>query len=592
MTTLWQIQVHAGQPERNLENIAQMAKNTPEWWLLVLPEMAVPWYMIGDRWNSTTYMQECREFNDDILKILEERNITWIWWNIDFDESKKNEDGSMRKYNTAFVGQWGKIVAKQYKNLLPNYRMFDDKRYFTSLKTLAEEEWQELSEYYKPIELEIDWVKTKVSILICEDIWNINGDYNTDPVQLVKSHNPDLIIVPSASPFGLNKFDMRSRVLKAASKDTTLAYVNPIGTQNNGKNVFVFEWWSAIYKDGEIIRWVKDYTTDTEVTEEQNKTEIQQIYETTIYYIQEFFKNIGQEKVVIGLSGWVDSAVSAALCTIALGAENVTTINMPSKFNSDTTKDLARDCAKQMWVEYKIFPIQEIIDTKIKKITETTGKAPSDFEKQNIQARERWEILADLAANVGWVFTNNGNKDEVALGYATLYWDVSWALCTLWDLHKTQVYDLAKYINKIHGEMIPQWIIDIIPSAELWDDQNIDEGEWDPFDYEFVGKLNKALIEKKLEPYDILKMYHEGTLETGIDLPKDVNSYFPTSKEFIENLEDVWKRFQINFFKRVQSPPILTVSKSSFGFEFRESQNWVYFSRKYKALKEEILKNK
>ncbi|MCH2189170.1 NAD(+) synthase [Candidatus Gracilibacteria bacterium] len=592
MITLGQIQVHAGQPERNLDNIAKMAEQTPEGGLLILPEMAVPGYMIGDRWNSTSYIQECHEFNEDILDILEARNITGIWGNIDFDETKKNEDGTIRKYNAAFVGQGGKVVAKQYKTLLPNYRMFDDKRYFTSLKTLAEEEGKDLIEYYQPIEIEIDGVKTRVAVLICEDIWNINGDYGIDPLEMTKSYNPDLIAVTSASPFGLNKFDMRSRVLKNASKNTKLAYVNPIGIQNNGKNVFVFEGGSAIYENRKIKQGVKDYTTNTSTNIEQEKSEIEQIYETTIYYIQEFFKNIGQTKVVIGLSGGLDSAVSAALCTIALGAENVTTVNMPSRFNSDTTKDLAKECAQNLGVDYKIFPIQEIIDTKIQKITQTTGKIPTDFEKQNIQARERGEILSDLAANIGGVFTNNGNKDEVALGYATLYGDVSGALCTLGDLYKTQVYDLARYINTKHGEMIPQGIIDIIPSAELGEDQNVDEGEGDPFNYEFVGKLNQALIEKKCEPYDILEKYSSGTLQKYLDLPENIDTYFPTAEAFSENLEDIWTRLQINFFKRVQSPPILTISKSSFGFEYREAQNGVYFSRKYEELKKQILENK
>ena len=591
MIKLWQMQVHAGQPERNLESIKRMAGQTPERSLLLLPEMSIPGYMIWDRWNSNTYVEDCNGMNEEIMRILNNHGIAGIWWNIDYDSSKKNEDGRMRKYNTAFISQNGVLIWKQYKTLLPNYRMFDDKRYFTSLKTLAEEERKDIAEYYEPFEIEIDGVKTKVWVLICEDIWNINGDYNIDPVELIKAYNPELMAIVSASPFGINKFDMRSRVLKRASEWTKLAYVNPIGTQNNGKNVFVFEGWSAIYDDTNIVKWVKDYTEDVEVTEEQNKSEMDQILETTVYYIQEFFKNIWQTKVVIWLSWGLDSAVSASLCTLALWKENVITINMPSKFNSDTTKDLAKDLAERQWLEYKIFPIQDAVDLKIKQITEVTGKAPTDFDKQNIQARERGEILADLAANYWAVFTNNGNKDEIALGYATLYGDVSWALCTIWDLYKEQVEGLAEYLNEKHGGIIPQGIIDLIPSAELWGDQNVDEWEGDPFDYEYVWKLNKALIEEKQEPYDLLKKYQDWTLAEYLSLPKDISEYFVTPEEFIENLEDVWKRFQINFFKRVQSPPILTISKTSFWFEFREAQNGVYFGKKYQQLKKGILNN-
>ncbi len=584
------MQVYAWDPERNLKWVEEMAKKTPKWWLLILPEMCIPWYMIWDRWLRDSFVKECREINQRIIQILDENGIAWIWGNIDIDERKKNEDGSIRKYNTAFISQNWKLLGKVHKTLLPNYRMFDDKRYFTSLQTLAKEEQKPLEQYYKPIEIEINWVITKVSVLICEDIWNINGDYNIDPVKLTRKHSPDLIAVPSASPFGLNKFDMRNRILKKASRKGKLAYVNPIWQQNNWKNVFIFEWGSSIYENWKKLQWIKDYTKEENATIDEEKNELEQILETSIYYIREYMKNISQEKVVIWLSGWIDSALSAALCTIALWSKNVFTINMPSKFNSKTTKNLAQECAQKLWVEYKIFPIQESIDLKIKQITQTSWKAPTDFEIENIQARERWQILADMASNIWAVFTNNGNKDEIALWYATLYWDVAWAFCVLWDLYKTQVYELSKYINKKYGELIPQGIIDIVPSAELSDKQDVESWNWDPFNYEFTSKLNQALIEKKKEPADILDMYLKWELKEFLWIPQEISSYFENENKFIEEIEKIWNLLNINYFKRVQSPPILTISKSSFWFEYREAQNPVYFWEKYKKLKNLILK--
>jgi NAD+ synthase (glutamine-hydrolysing) len=271
----------------------------------------------------------------------------------------------------------------------------------------------------------------------------------------------------------------------------------------------------------------------------------------------------------------------------------VIAINMPSKFNSDTTKDLAKESATNLWIEYKVFPIQESVDLKKKQIQDISGIGVTNFNFENIQARERWQILADYAAHTWWVFTNNGNKTEVALGYATLYWDVAWSFCPIGDLYKTQVYALAKYINKKYGkEMIPEGIINIIPSAELSDNQNVDEWKWDPFNYEYTDKLLFKLVEKRYEPEDILKKYVDGTIKIDLGLENDIEEYFETPKAFIENLEDIFKRLEINFFKRVQSPPIFTISRKSFWFDFREAQNGVYYTRGYKKLKEKILQTK
>ena len=586
---LWQMQVEAWQPENNLKKAMEMIENTSEGWILVLPEMMIPWYMIWDRWLRDEYIEDCRSINEDIIQASGRKKITIVWWNIDFDETKKNEDGSIRKYNAAFMAANGKILWKRYKTLLPNYRMFDDKRYFTSLKQLAEEEWIDISEYYKPIETVIDGVKTKVSILICEDIWNINKDYAIDPLELTKQHNPDIIAVPSASPFWLNKSDMRRRVLENASKWTKIAYVNPIGTQNNGKNTFVFEWWSALYNDGELVEKIEDFSEDKIKTQEKEKEEIEQIFESTIYYIKEFLQNIGLKKVVIWLSWWVDSALSAALCSIALWKENVVAVNMPTRFNSKTTKNLAKDCAERLWIQYETISIEENVDLRIKQLYEYSNREVSSFNKENIQARERGKLLADMAWHEKAGFTNNGNKDETALWYATLYGDVAGALSILADLSKTQVYNLVKYINEKYWEIIPQWIIDIVPSAELSDKQDVEAWEWDPFDYEFVGKINQAFVEKKKEPADILEMYKKGILKSFLWLPKDILDYYENSLEFIKDLEKLWKLMNINYFKRVQSPPIATISKSSFWFDFREAQNWLYYTRKYRKLKQEIL---
>lgn len=588
---LWQIEIVPWRPDINLSKVLDFLRETKDWTFSVLPEMAIPWYMIWDKWQSKTFVKECSGANERVLEILASKWSSAVWWNVDYDETKKNNDWSMRKYNTAFVWANWKLLWARHKTLMPNYRMFDDKRYFTSLEELAREEWIPLEEFYKPFEIEIDGVRQKVWVLICEDIWNINSDYSVDPVELTKRFNPDILAVSSCSPFWLNKDIFRKKLLEKQSAWVRLVYVNPIWTQNNWKNIFAFDWGSAEYEDWEFVRWTQDFSSNQVIESVEQKNEMQQIFETLIYAIKNFFEKLWNKKAIIWLSWWIDSWVVAALLTIALWAENVTAVNMPSKFNTQTTKDLAFTLATNLWIDYKVFPIQEAVELKVAQLSQVTWKSPTSFEIENIQARERWQILSDISANLGWIFTCNWNKDEIALWYATLYWDTSWAIAPIWDLHKYQVFELARFINeKFWFEVIPEKMIDMKPTAELSDEQNPEKWWWDPFNYEFVWRLIKLFTEKKYTPTDILRFYKAWELEKILWLQIKLSDIFENDEAFVNELEKMWKLMHRSYFKRVQTPPILTISKSSFGFDFRESQIEAYFWEQYERLKKEILK--
>jgi NAD+ synthase (glutamine-hydrolysing) len=637
---LGQVQVEAWNPEANLKRVITKIQETPEGKLIIFPEMVIPGYMIGDDWLRNSYIKECRDMNQDILGELKKAGNSAIWGNIDFDETKKNEDGSIRKYNTAFIGEKWKSLWVHYKTLLPNYRMFDDKRYFTSLRELSLEEGKELEEYYKPFEIQIDGVRRKVGVLICEDIWNINKDYAVDPVELTKRYNPEILTIVSASPFWVGKETFRHKLLERQSQWTTLAYVNPIGTQNIGKTIHAFDGGSAVYQDGKFIKWIKDFTSNEVMDIVEEKNEIEQIYETLIYTLREFWIQTWKKKFIIGLSGWLDSALVSILLVTAIGRENVIAVNMPSKFNTNTTKDLAEELAKNLGIQYLISPIQSIVDEEISVIEATTGKAVSDFDKENIQARTRGIRLAGIAANQNALFTNNGNKDETSTGYATLYGDVAGAIAPIADLYKElQIRSLARYINNraleywrilkneqfneddfeskgvydtvndwdenevwsrsekffsiLAGkEVIPNAIIDMKPTAELSDTQNPEKGGGDPFNYEFVWKFNWATIERKMTPEDILQSYIDGNLEEKLGLSKQISRYFSNSEAFIEEIEKIWNLQKRAFFKRIQGPAVIQLGRGSFGFDYREALNDVHFTRRYEKLKKQILEKK
>ena len=321
-------------------------------------------------------------------------------------------------------------------------------------------------------------------------------------------------------------------------------------------------------------------------------SEAEKIYRAISYGVENFLEQIGVKKVVIGVSGGIDSAVAAALYTKVLGAENVYLVNMPSVFNSATTKNLSEQLAKNLGCKYCVVPIQESVDWTVKQL-ESVGFNVSNFVRENIQARDRSaRILAAIAASVGGVFTCNANKAESTVGYATLYGDEAGFLSALADLWKYQVYNLARYMNeKIYGfEAIPQGIIDIVPSAELSTAQNVDEGKGDPLKYPYHDYLLRAFAEKNLTPEDILQSYSRGELEKNIGCEAGlVEKYFPTAQEFISDLERWWRQFKgMGVAKRIQSPPILAVTDKPYGAR-QESQNGVYFTQKYRELKAQLL---
>ena len=306
-----------------------------------------------------------------------------------------------------------------------------------------------MSSLYNPIELTIDGVRRKVGLLICEDMWD--DDYVVKPVELFKQNGADMIVNISASPFSIGKQNKRDRILAEKSRGVDFIYANHSGSQNNGKNIFVFDGASPVYKDGEKISQTPSFQSgifSTSAPLAAETSEISKISDAIVYGFRKFMESLGKKKVVLGLSGGIDSAVVAMIAVKAMGKENVIAINMPSKFNSATTKNLAENLARELGIEYYVMPIQESVEMTMTQLETTFRIKLPGLVCENIQARDRGgRILAGVAAALGAVFTNNGNKTEVAQGYATLYGDVNGAVAPIADLYKTQVFELARHLN-------------------------------------------------------------------------------------------------------------------------------------------------
>lgn len=410
----------------------------------------------------------------------------------------------------------------------------------------------------------------------------------------------DFFIDFFATPFSLNKDFMPQK----KHLNCPIIRVAPISVQNDGKNIYVYGGVSAVLNShGKPVQYIEPFKEGLNIVDLETidkmpviklpkVSEAEKIYRALSYGVKEFLAQISMNKVVIGVSGGIDSAVAAALYTQVVGAENVYLVNMPSKFNSATTKNLSEQLAKNLGCKYFVVPIQESVDWTVKQLNDY-GIEVSDFVKENIQARDRSSrILAAIAASIGGVFTCNANKAETTVGYATLYGDEAGFLSALADLWKYQVYDLARYMNEeiYKREVIPQGIIDIVPSAELSTAQNVDEGKGDPLKYPYHDYLFRAFAENGLTPEEILNYYKRGKLEKEISCQKGlVDKYFPTAQDFIDDLERWWKQFTgMGVAKRIQSPPIIAVTDNPYGARL-ESQNSVYFTKKYLELKKKLL---
>ncbi|HEX7191011.1 MAG TPA: NAD+ synthase [Thermoanaerobaculia bacterium] len=437
-------------------------------------------------------------------------------------------------HNTAVIAQNGRIVYEQHKSLLPTYDVFDELRYFEPAKG------------GKAIEL----AGARVGISICEDFWfddEILGTklYCENPVDDLARQNVDVILNISASPFNAGKRKSRYDIFSEIAKRyrVPLVYVNQVG----GNDELLFDGSSIVINaDGETIFCAPAFQEHGSLVDLRGKRcesalalgKEEEIGLALTLGLRDYIRKCGFKDVVVGLSGGIDSAVTAAIAVEALGAEHVTGIAMPSQFSSQGSIDDARALAENLGIAFHVVPIQPLYEPYHRAITDLFGVDTFDTTNENVQARIRGNILMAWSNRTGAMVVSTGNKSELAVGYCTLYGDMAGGLALLGDVYKTMIYRVARWLNR-NRAVIPESSITKPPSAELRPDQT-DQDTLPP--YNVLDRILKLYIEEWKEVDEIVS--------AGFD--RDL-------------VARILKLVDTNEFKRRQAAPTIRVSQKAFG---------------------------
>jgi NAD+ synthase (glutamine-hydrolysing) len=498
--------------------------------IVIFPELSLVGYPPQD-------LVEKKEFRDAVSKAANELaaitgNTALLFGSITEDNDLIGTD----IHNSAILCFDGKIQFVQHKTLIPNYDVFDEMRYFDPSK-----------------EADIfEFKGEKLGISICEDIWNdadywYRRRYTRDPVKELLEKGATILLNISASPYAYGKRCARQEMLSLLTRkdNIPLAYVCCVGAQTD----LIFDGASMCFDStGKLIQLGKTYEEDFILFDtSKSKNEIknceksfeEEVLSALIYGVKDYCDKLGFKKLLIGLSGGMDSALVTYIAVKALGAENVHVMLMPSKYSSKGSITDSEKLIFNLGISHSNVSIQSVVDESVKQLSSALNDDVKGITEENLQARIRGLYLMAFSNNNNYLLLTTGNKSEVATGYCTLYGDMCGGLAVLADVYKTDIYRIANYINR-EDEIIPQEIIDKPPSAELRFDQT-DQDTLPP--YELLDNILRMYLEENKEKEEISAV---------IGGSKIVNK--------------VLRMVDLSEFKRKQSAPALRVSSKAFGY--------------------------
>jgi NAD+ synthase (glutamine-hydrolysing) len=512
--------------------------------VVAFPELVITGYPPHDLLYETAFIKANREA---VLEIAQEsKGMIVVVGFIDYD-------AEMNLYNSAALFEDGKLIRTVRKTLLPTYDVFDEERYFEPGS----------SNDIVPTTITIGTESYLLGVEICEDLWDT--EYETKVTNILCEKGANLIINISASPFHVGKrFERYNLAIeKAKANRVPIFLVNLIG----GQDELVFDGQSfAVDSRGYLIAAGAAFQEDLLIVEIDDKTgegeqivqplydKEQEMYDALTLGIRDYFRKTGFQKAVLGLSGGIDSSLTACIAVDALGSENVIGVSMPSKFSSGHSKSDAENLANNLGIKYLQVAIQDVVDVFHKSVESSLIELREHYNvdisrddpvaDENIQPRVRGNILMDYSnrlKDLKILVLNTGNKTELALGYCTLYGDMTGGVGVIGDVSKLEVYALARYVNRREGrEVVPHGSITKRPSAELKEEQ------FDPFDFDIVSPMVNEIVENRRGKRELVELGY----------PKDV-------------VNDVYRRVRLAEYKRWQAPPCIRITKRSFGIGWK-----------------------
>lgn len=508
--------------------------------LVICPELSLVGYPPLDLVEKQEFRKAVNKASKDIAE--ETGNVGLIFGAITEDNDKIGTD----IHNSAILCFDGKIQFIQHKTLIPNYDVFDEMRYFDSAEQV----------------FVFNFKDEKLGISICEDIWNdadywYRRRYRKDPVEDLLEQGITVLVNISASPYAYGKRCARQDMLSVLTKKDKipLAYVCCVGAQTD----LIFDGASMCFDgEGNLVKLGKAFEEDFILFDTKEKynpiekcegTFEEEVYNSLVFGLKEYCSKLGFKKVLVGLSGGIDSAVVVSIAAAALGAENVHVLLMPSKYSSEGSLTDSYTLIKNLGIRYNNISIQPVVDNIINQMKPSLDENFKSITEENLQARVRGLYLMAYSNNNGHLLLTTGNKSEMAVGYCTLYGDMCGGLGVIADLYKTDVYRIAYYINR-EKEIIPISSIKKAPSAELKPHQT-DQDTLPP--YELLDKILRMYLEENKEYYEVTKIIGDEAI-----------------------VKKVLRMVDINEFKRNQAAPALRVSSKAFGYgrRFPIIQGW------------------
>ncbi len=526
-----QFNAHIGNFEGNLSKMLQMTATAKAQGadIICFPELATCGYPARDFLEFDDFIQQADASIQTLAKAAQ--GIAIVLGSPTRNPQLEGKD----LYNSVYFLAYGRVEYVQHKALLPTYDVFDEYRYF-----------QPASEFGI-----VEYLGKRIALTVCEDIWNVGNEnplYTICPMDEMMPYEPELMINVSASPFSHDHAPERIHVVRANVEryNVPIFYVNHVG----GQTELLFDGGSVVMSpNGNVYdempffeECIRVYDLDDvmlgqkQVEQPREKTPL--MHDALLMGIRDYFGKLGLKKAILGLSGGIDSAVTVVLAARALGADNVRVILMPSQYSSDHSVNDARKLAENLGVQYDIIFIEPMYQAYMETLTPHFFGFPFNVTEENIQARIRGMLVMAFSNKFGHILLNTSNKSEMAVGYGTLYGDMCGGLSVLGDVYKTEVYELAHYINK-DGEVIPENSIVKPPSAELRPGQK--DSDSLP-DYDILDAVLYNYIERHQGPKELIDMGFDDAL-----------------------VRRVLRLVNINEFKRHQTAPVLRVSAKAFG---------------------------